>query len=298
MDEFDFIDQILRPLATHPGAHGLRDDGASLPPPPPGQEWRLTTDTLIAGVHFRETDPLDGVVHRALATNVSDLVAQLSEPRFYSLNLSLPENIDLSLLGQGLATAQDTYGLGLLGGDTTRTPGPLTISVTAFGLGVMGQNPLRSGAKVGQNIGLLCAPHGALGAAKAGLEGHAAFERAYLRPDPCLSVLGELRAAQISSMADVSDGLIQDLGHICSASGVGAELQIGAVPVAIPDAPKLPQITWGDDYALVMTADTLPQIPGLIEIGQTVPGAGVKLLDRQGQEIEVKTPGYVHGAGL
>ena len=327
MDEFDLIDQVFRPLAIAPGAHGLCDDGAALPPAPAGQEWRITTDTLIAGVHFRPCDTPDALMSlawRALATNVSDLVAQLAKPQFYTLNLSLSGGMDMDMaaFGQGLGLAQQAMGCSLLGGDTTRTPGPFTLSITAFGLGYIGDNPLRSQAKAGQAIGLLCAPHGPLGAAKAGFEagieenseissetnfegslearGRAQgdFTAAYARPQSCLASLTKLQGTQISAMADVSDGLLQDLGHICRASGVGARVQLAALPTALPAEPSLPQITWGDDYALVMTADRLPTVPGLIQIGTTTPEPEVKLLNARGEEIQVEAPGYVHQSNL
>lgn len=295
MDEFDFIHQALRPLASHPGAHGLYDDGASLPTPPQGSEWRVSTDTLVAGVHFRAGDALDGVAWRGLATATSDLVAQLSRPQFYLLNLSAPSDFDAGLFAAGLSQAQTALGLSLLGGDTTATPGPLTLSFTVLGLGEIGKNPLRSRARVGQHIGLICAPHGPLGSAKAGFEGKGNFAAAYLRPQPCLSSLDPLMgASSLGALADISDGIVQDLGHICVASGVGAELQLSTLPVALPQLPKLPQITWGDDYGLIITAEVLPDLPDLHHVGKIVVGQGVKLLDAQGHEIPVMTPGYVH----
>ena len=298
MDEFCLIAEVLRPLATHEGAHGLQDDGATLPRAPMGQEWRITTDTLIAGVHFRPDDPIEGVAWRALATNVSDLVAQLATPQFYTLNLSLPHRIDIQALGQGLAQAQGAFGLSLLGGDTTKTPGPLSLCVTAFGLGTIGDNPLRCRAKIGHRIGLLPAPHGPLGAARAGFAGIKAYEAAYLRPIPCLEALEVLQGAQIAALADVSDGLLQDLGHICTASGVGAEVWMDHVPVAVPHVSKQEQITWGDDYALVMSAEVLPDLEGLSEIGRIVSGKTVKLLDGAGREISFTNSGYTHKINL
>ena len=113
MAEFDLIAQVFRPLAGDPGAQGLGDDGACLPRLPTGQEWRITTDTLVEGVHFRATDPLDAVAWRALATNVSDLVAQAAQPRAYFLNLALGKGFDGALFGGGLAQAQAAFGLSL-----------------------------------------------------------------------------------------------------------------------------------------------------------------------------------------
>ena len=296
MAEFDLIAQVFRPLAGDPGAQGLGDDGACLPRLPAGQEWRITTDTLVEGVHFRATDPLDAVAWRALATNVSDLVAQAAQPRAYFLNLALGKGFDGALFGGGLAQAQAAFGLSLFGGDTVQTPGPLTITITALGQGQIGRNPLRSKAQVGDRVGLLCAPHGALGAAKAGFEGVEAFAQAYLRPQPCLGALHKL--ADVNAVTDISDGLMQDLGHICAASGVGAVIELAAIPVALPEQPKLAQITWGDDYGLVMTAPQLPAIAGLVALGRVEEGQGVKLLDAQGREIRVETPGFVHGRPL
>ena len=286
MDEFSFIAEYLAPLAA-PTAHGLSDDGATLPPVPDGQEWRISTDTLVAGVHFRETDSLQDVGYRALAVSVSDLAAQLAKPALYLLNLTAPQSTDLKPLVAGLTEAQGDFGLQLLGGDTTA--GPLTLSVSVFGQGEIGLNPLRSGAKVGDRIGLIYSSP--LGAAKAGFEGQEAFCSAFLRPQPCLQVLDAQGIQDIHAMADVSDGLLADLGHICAASKVGAQVWAERLPLAL-GGPLVPQITWGDDYALVLTAPILPD--DARHIGQIIEGQGVKLLNAQGIEIPVERPGYKH----
>ena len=294
MNEFDFIATHLRPLATAPEAQGLLDDGACLPPLPSGKEWRLTSDTLVEGVHFPDGASWETRIHRLFAANVSDLNAQLAAPQFYSLNLSLKPGFDPEALAGQLATCQQQFGLRLLGGDTTQTAGPTVLTMTAFGLGDQGMSPLRSQAKVGDGVYLLPARHGPLGAAKAGFEGLEAFHAAFHRPQlPAMDWVPSERS-KIHALTDVSDGLVQDLGQICLASQVAAEVWLDRLPVALPDQPKLPQITWGDDQALVLTAAAPPLINGLVEIGRIKQGQGVRLLDSAGREITVERPGYKH----
>lgn len=294
MDEFDFISQHLRPLATAPEAHSLSDDGVSLPPLPPDSEWRITTDTMLEGMHFPENASWKTRLRRLFAANVSDLNAQLAKPTFYTLNLSLKSGFDAEVLAEELAACQSHFGLSLLGGDTTQTSGPDVLSMTAFGLGALGQNPVRSRAHLGDRIYLLPAQHGSLGAAKAGFEGDEQYHAAYFCPEPPEMNWVETDGAKIHAMADVSDGVLQDLGHICKASGLAADVYLDALPVALPDQPKLPQLTWGDDYALILTASEPLIIEGLIEIGRMTAGQGVKLLDASGREIPVEQAGYKH----
>ena len=298
MDEFALIDAVFRPLALDPAAQGLRDDGACLPPLAAGQEWRVSTDTLVEGVHFRGAVDAADLAWRALAVSVSDLIAQLATPQFYLLNLSQGQEFDTASFGRGLAQAQAAFGLSLIGGDTTLTPGSLTLSLTVLGRGQNGDNPLRAQARVGQGVYLLLADPRGLGAARAGFLGVDGFSQAFLRPAICLDHLASLQGQGIAAMVDVSDGLLQDLGHICAASGVGAVVHLATLPLALPDQAPLPQLTWGEDFALVFTADAPPPVPGLIQIGLVRAEPGVQLLDDQGQEIPVQAPGYLHGRGL
>ncbi len=298
MDEFALIDTVFRPLATDPAAQGLSDDGACLPPLAAGQEWRVSTDTSVEGIHFRGTINAADLAWRALAVSVSDLIAQLATPQFYLLNLSQGREFDTPAFGRGLAQAQAAFGLGLIGGDTTVTSGPLTLSLTVLGRGQVGDNPHRGHARAGQGVYLLLADPRGLGATRAGFRGVEGFAEAFLRPAICLDHLASLQGQGITAMVDVSDGLLQDLGHICVASGVGAVVHVAALPLALPDQAPLPQLTWGEDFALVFTADAPPPVPGLIQIGHVRAEPGVQLLDDQGREIPVEAPGYLHGRGL
>lgn len=296
MDEFEFIDKFLRPLASNPNAHGLTDDGASLPNAPEGKEWRITTDTLVEGVHFRVSDSVIDVAWRSLAVNVSDLVAQLAAPKFYLINISLNPRFSRADFAEGLKLAQKHFGLSLLGGDTTSTRGPVTISITMIGLGVFGQNPLRENAKVGESVYLL-APS-PLGASKAGFEGLPEFIDDFSRPKTCFSYLPDLQRQEISAAVDISDGILQDLGRICEASQVGSAIYLDSLPLALTNHDPLAQITWGEDFGLVITSKKRPMLADVIKIGEVIKGSCVKLINSNGQEIEVIFPGYVHDRHL
>src|SRR3954471_16938088 len=154
MTEFDIIAQIFAPLATAPGAFGLKDDAAVLPARP-GMDWVVTTDQIAEGTDFFPHDPAGSVGQKALRVNLSDLAAKGAVPQFYLLNLTLPVGMTMDWLkafAAGLAQDQQSYGISLLGGDNSRGEGPLSIAITAFGLVPEGKMLKRSGAKPGQGV--------------------------------------------------------------------------------------------------------------------------------------------------
>ncbi len=179
--EFELIARYFRPLAAgQPGALGLRDDAAVLAPSP-GAAHVLTTDTLVGGVHFLPDDPAGLVARKLLRVNLSDLAAMAARPVGYLLALSLPAECDeawVEAFAAGLALDQEEFGIGLLGGDTTATPGPLSATITAIGEVAEGAELRRSGARPGDAVYV----SGTLGDAALGLMalgGHAAVHGAH-----------------------------------------------------------------------------------------------------------------------
>lgn len=254
MSEFDFI-RDLRPLTDLDPALGLADDAALVPE----QADVVCTDTLVEGLHFIGDEPAADLAFKLLAVNASDLVAMNARPTHALLNLSLPSTrCDAAWRAgfiDGLGEACATFGLQLLGGDTTGSPAGLVLSGTLFG-DLERRSPWRrAGAGAGQRV---CVS-GPVGAGALGLadvqagETDTAFATHYRRPTPRMDLLG---LPGVTACADISDGLIADLGHICRASGVAAEVDLPAVPLADPAGDAAAQISGGDDYCLVFTIET------------------------------------------
>lgn len=257
--EFALIARHFRPLAG-PGALDLADD-AALIAPPPGCELVLTADAMVAGVHFLPGDPPDLVGRKLLRVNLSDLAAKGAAPLGYLVTVSTPKETEDAWFGRfaaGLAQDQAEFGVALLGGDTTTTPGPVSLSLTIVGEVAAGRMVRRAGARPGDRIWVTgTIGDGALGlrAAKGEIADPGGFLLGrYRLPQPRLG----LRHSGIASAAlDVSDGLVQDLGHLCRAGDVAAELQSALVPLSAAARAAGPQwlpviLTGGDDYEILM----------------------------------------------
>ncbi|MCA7023292.1 MULTISPECIES: thiamine-phosphate kinase [Stenotrophomonas] len=272
LDEFALIERIARRTRARADiVLGIGDDAALLQPAP-GQQLAVTADTLNAGVHFpAESAPAD-IGWKALAANLSDLAAMGAVPAWCTLSLSLPqaEGDWLDAFADGLFALADASGIAVVGGDTTR--GPLSISITAMGQVPAAQALRRDGARVGDDIWVSGHPGEAAGALRLWQQGrldvrgvvadaaHERLRQRLQRPMPRLSLGLALRTCAHAA-ADVSDGLLADLGHIASRSGVAAVLQADAMPLsaalrtALGDAAALDcALRGGDDYELCFTA--------------------------------------------
>jgi len=318
MGEFDLIRRFFtRPAATPGVALGVGDDCALLQPTP-GMQWAISSDMLVEGQHFfAGTDP-QRLGHKALAVNLSDLAACGARPRGFTLALALPEADEawLQAFSQGLLQLADAHQCPLVGGDTTR--GPLNLCITVFGEVPPGQALLRNGARPGDDIYV----SGTLGDARLALEvlqGHLTLpddvlERARLRleqPTPRVALGLALRGIA-SSAIDVSDGLLGDLGHILRASAVGAtvDASIAIDLIASSDqtesakgifgADFLLQCTLagGDDYELLFTAPPAlrtavaqaAQASGtaVTRTGHIEAAPGLRLVDAKGQALDAR----------
>ncbi len=254
--EFDRI-ACLRGLAA-PGALGLLDDAAVFVPPP-GRELVVSADTIVEGVHFLTDDPVETLGRKLLRVNLSDMAAMGATPLHYLLAVSVPRKTGTTwfeAFARGLALDQEAFGVSLLGGDTTSTPGPITLSATVIGHVAGGAALRRAGARAGDGLWVTgTVGDGALGllALRGELaDPDGALAQRYRLPQPRLglSLWGIVSAAM-----DVSDGLVQDCGHLARAAGLSVELDASAVPLsaAARQAGRLDVcLSGGDDYELLM----------------------------------------------
>jgi thiamine-monophosphate kinase len=326
LGEEGIIQRYFAPLAAgYPGAHGLRDDAAVVAPPP-GHDLVVTVDAVAAGVHFFPDDTPADIGWKALAVNVSDLVAKGATPHAYVMSLAFPEPPSADWLAgfaSGLAEAQAAFGLHLIGGDTDRRSGPVAITITAFGFVPTGAMCRRGAARAGDIIFV----SGTLGDSALGLrvrggqaevaawglsDDHRAHLVArYLRPLPRVALAPVLIAHACAAM-DISDGLLKDLGRMAAASGVGATVQLDELPLsaAARYVLRTDLATWrdiaagGDDYEVL--ACVAPERAALFlaaakavgvevqAIGRVNAGRSLELLDRVGQPVQYVQMGYDH----
>ncbi len=308
--EFELIARHFAPLASPEGL-ALGDD-AALVPPPAGEALAVTCDTMVSGIHFLPSDPPDSIGHKLLAVNLSDLAAMGARPSHYLLATSWPEPPSEAWLAgftAGLRRMQDAFGIGLVGGDTTRTPGPLTLTLTAFGAVEAGRALRRSTARPGDILFV----SGTLGDAALGLRlgEEGPLRERLLRPTPRVA-LGRALLGLATAAMDVSDGLLGDLAHIAEQSRVGAVVEAARLPLSPAAAAVLSEdpslfslvLTGGDDYELLFTAApsnreavvaaaAAADTP-VTEIGIIRAEPGVVALDRDGHPLELETVGFRH----
>ncbi|CAA2141750.1 thiamine-phosphate kinase [Hyphomicrobium sp. ghe19] len=321
--ETDLVQTYLAPLAAgSPGAFGLRDD-AALISPEPGTDLVVSSDPVIAGVHFFIDDAPEDVAWKALAVNASDMAAKGARPLAYILTLALPDaptRAWMTRFSEGLRSAQESFGCRLVGGDTDRTPGPLSIGITIFGAVPAGKFVPRQGAAAGDHVFVT----GTIGDAALGLavrRDPSAFDRVlsgderafvlgrYLRPRPRIALVETLRN-HASAALDISDGLMKDLARLAGPSGIS--LSLAAVPMSSAVSAALAHdaafaktiLTGGDDYELLVAvphASIADFKSGAREAGIEISHLGVlgagrkfEILDQQGTPIDGRQLGYDH----
>ena len=321
--EDSLIARYFRPLATDPGAFSLDDDAGALKPS--GDDIVVTTDAIVEGVHFLADDPPDTVARKALRVNLSDLAAKGATPAGFVLTLALRSADEAWLKPFASALGEDAtqFGCPLLGGDTVSTPGPLMVSVTAFGLVPPGKMVHRSGASVGERVmvtgtigdaalGLAILRGGKVHAAASDKAAREALVGRYRVPQPRVAMAGIIREYASASM-DVSDGLAGDLTKLCSVSGVSAVIELTQVPLSAAARDLVSRgvvgretlIAGGDDYEILCTiADDrvgpftqAAWVAGVAvsSIGTVVAGsAAPKFIDSDGREIALERLSYSH----
>lgn len=270
--EFELIARHLAPLARgEKGAFGLLDD-AALIGPRAGHSFVVTADAVVEGVHFLRADPAELVARKALRVNLSDLAAKGARPRCYFMTISWPDWVDgpwVEAFARGLGQDQAAFGIHLAGGDTTRTPGPLSISITAIGEAKGSTMVRRAGAKAGDGLWVTGSVGDAFLGLKLARDGAAGFPAAdrdvllgrYRLPEPRVGV-GMALAGLASAAIDVSDGLVADVGHLARASCLTVEIRAADVPLSAPAlravgtglASVRDLLSGGDDYEIAFTA--------------------------------------------
>jgi thiamine-monophosphate kinase len=316
--EFVTIAKLFRPLARgHNAALDLGDDAACIRPRP-GSDLVVTADALVAGVHFFNDDPPADIARKALRVNLSDLAAKGAKPIGYFLALARPKDMDdrtLATFARGLARDGAFFEIPLLGGDTTSTPGPLTIAITALGEIGRGRMLRRDGARAGDDLWLSgTLGDGALGllVAKGALAPGKALLARYRLPQPRLA-LGRKLVGLAHAAMDVSDGLAADLGHMCARSGLGATVERARLPLssaaakALSADPSLLEtiVAGGDDYELLFAAPpsaraavaraAIAAKTKATRIGRFAKGAPeVRFLDAAGQRQRFARAGFTH----
>ena len=313
--EFELIARYFAPLAkSFAGARGLESDNAFLPADP-RHDLVVKTDTIVGGVHFLSDEKPELVAQRALRVCLSDLAAGGATPYVYQLSLSLTRGWTerwVAGFARGLAADQRRFGIVLCGGDTTSTPGPTTIAISAFGRVPRGKGLGRDGARAGDELWV----SGTIGDAALGLLAargtlrSPALEKRYRLPLP-RTTLGPRLVGVASATADISDGLIADAGHIADASRLAVHIERDLVPLAAEAKRALAAkpALWatvlggGDDYELAIAVPPRKRSALLAaaraakvratRIGAFTKGKGV-VLTVSGQPSRIAQRGYVH----
>ena len=318
--EFDLIARIRARVAAAGHARqdvvlGIGDDAALLRVPP-DRLLVVATDTLNDGVHFPVDTAPGELGWKSLAVNLSDLAAMGAQPAWCTLSLSLHDaDADwLEAFIDGFLELATLHGVALVGGDTTR--GPLSISVTVHGLVAEDAMLKRNGAKAGDDLwvtGTLGDAAAALSQWRAGGAAEPALRARLDRPIPRVAAGGVLARVAHAGI-DISDGLLADVGHLCTESGVGAEIDLPSLPASVTlramftdETRQVLQATGGDDYELCFAAapaqrDAVAAIASelnlaMTRIGRIVPGSDVIALDARGERWHPPRRGFDHFRG-
>ncbi len=318
--EFGRIADYFAPLANgFPSAYGLQDDAATISMAS-GRTLVVTTDTIVEGVHYLGNESPATLARKLLRVSLSDLAAMGAVARAYTLNIALGDSVSDAWVKDfcgGLRQDQSEFGIHLIGGDSVSTNGPLVLTATLFGEIDEARVLRRSGACPGDSIfvsgtlgdgalGLLAARDELAEVDKGDIE---FLSNRYRLPQPRID-LGQSLVGISTAAADISDGLLADLRHICGASGVGAEVILGDLPLSsaakrvLEIRPHLAPLiaTGGDDYELVFTVpkSKVNQISAqkldvqIVCIGTVVEGKGVRALDSVGSEVSFARMGFRH----
>ena len=319
--EFDIIRRYFmrQSLKREDVITGIGDDAAVLKIPD-GQELVVSMDTLVAGVHFPEETPAAAIGHKSLAVNLSDLAAMGATPAWVTLSLTLPENDSswLDEFSRAFCVLADRYNVQLVGGDTTR--GPLSVTAQAHGFVSNGTALKRKGAKPGDRIYVT----GTLGDAGLALQlqknAPDTLQQKLDYPEPRIEA-GHVLTGLASAAIDISDGLLADLGHLLEADGLGAMVQVEAMPrsaaflSALRHTDSLEQslyyelpLSAGDDYELCFTVpdessaaaeDRFSGLPcGCTQIGIIEEKGGIRCYLDDGTRYQPVTEGYQHFDGV
>jgi thiamine-monophosphate kinase len=320
LSEFDLIKQYFTRQRPGRAVLGIGDDCALLAPAP-GSQMAISSDMLVEGRHFFAGAEARALGHKCLAVNLSDLAAMGAQPLGFTLALALPaaEPAWLAAFSAGLFALADAHDCELIGGDTTR--GPLTICITIFGQLAAGRALRRDAAQGGDDIWI----SGALGEARLALAARRAELRleedalacAALRmdaPTPRVALgMALARSGLAHAAIDISDGLVGDLGHILTASGVGATLDVDALPAGAQLARQPQELrrrfaaAGGDDYELCFTAPSAARAAiaalgidcatPLTRVGRIEAAPGLRLLDAAGRPLALALAGFDHFSG-
>lgn len=320
--EFELIARYFAPLASKaPLAYGLTDDAAVLRATA-GHDLVLKTDTIVGGVHFLPGDPPQSVARKLLRVNLSDLAAKGAKPRVYLLNCSLPRDVEegwIKAFAEGLAADQAEFGIVLVGGDTTATTGPTTLSATVIGDVPRGTMMRRKGARSGDGVWV----SGNIGDAALGLRllkgddlglnkslAAQCIER-YRLPQPRLALGSKLRGLAYACL-DISDGVLADLGHMCDVSKVGAEISAEGIPLSAAAHRALAAgkvdisdlLTAGDDYELIFAVAAKDELKlsrvarsagvKITKIGRIIRTRGIVVRGAHGEPMSFDRRGYQH----
>jgi thiamine-monophosphate kinase len=321
--EASLIARYFRPLATDPGAFRLEDDAAALKPD--GNDIVVTVDAIVEGVHFLPDDPPDTVARKALRVNLSDLATKGAVPTGFVLTLALRSVDDAWLKPFAAALGEDAaqFACPLLGGDTVSTPGPLMVSVTAFGRVPPGKMIHRSGAKPGERVmvtgtigdaalGLAILRGGKVHAAASDKAAREVLIGRYRVPQPRVA-MAEIVRDHASASMDVSDGLAGDLAKLCGVSRVSAVIDLVSIPLSDAARDLVSRgivgletlIAGGDDYEILcaVAEDRVEAFAhaarnagvSVSSIGTVVAGSVVpKFIDAEGREITLERVSYSH----
>ncbi|MCR9269350.1 MAG: thiamine-phosphate kinase [Hyphomonadaceae bacterium] len=298
MRETDWIQRFIVPLVKARGADRLRDDVALLSADGP---IIVTMDTLVEGVHFLASDPLNTVGQKLVRVNLSDILAKGAEPVEALLSISWPRGrseTEFGALMAGLERDLDDFGIALIGGDLVSIDGPLTLTLTLTGRCLMAGPVRRSGGRAGQALLI----NGKIGWGQIGLQA--------AKSDPASEAAMRYRVPKISSIfaaqvvadfarasMDVSDGLLIDAARLAEASKCGVTIALEQVPLAAETddlAEILVQCTAGDDYRILISAEPDQNVPGFTKIGQLTESQGLQLAYNGNSVNPPSTLGFEH----